>query len=1411
MHTRPCRSQTAISILAFLLFFSLFATSFAQGTAPTATTQGANVISANSVTLNASVNPGSNVTTVWFEYGFDTNFSTAVSAGIPNPSFETNAYSTYPGYAYLNGNAIGGWVLTDGSRIGLNPAGGTLPFADNGAIPNGANVAFIQSDNTTNTLSTQITNLVTGTAYTVSFRANSRAQSYASLSATWLLNGGSFVPFTAAPPVGSSNPYYTNSGSFVATGSTANLVLRNISPTDTTVLVDAFTIQASGPNSATNTLPATNTALAVATTLTGLQPNTLYYFRVRAQNNLGSVTGAVLTVTTPRLPTTLVVTSGANSGAGTLRDTLANTVIGDTVTFDSSLSGATIMLSSQLSVANQITIDASALVPGLRLNGNATTRILQVQSNATLVVNGLTFTNGGGVSGGGAIHNSGTLILNRCTLAGNSVIGDAGGAGGYPGGGGGPGGNGFGGAIYNQGGLTLNQCTLANNSAMGGSGGTGGLGADNWPYQGGRGGTGGTGGTGGGAAVYNSGTLTINHCTLASNSTAAGSGGAGGASGYGSPGGGVGFVGANGTAAAAGLYQSGTATLFNSIIANNTPSDTFGSFTQTGPNVMNTPAQLGSLADNGGSTYTMILLAGSPAYEAGAPNALFTTDQRGQPRTQGVAPDIGAVELPAPNVATLSATSIGISNATLNASVNPNNFAGSAYLEYGIGTNYGSVTATNTLPATNFSFSISFPVSGLSSGTLYNFRVVYITAFGTSRGSNVTFTTLVGPPMASTAPATSIAVSNATLNGFVYPGGLPTQVYFQYGTTLSYGNVSSTNTLPATNATLAASNAITGLVPGTLYHFRTVVVNSAGATNGADQTFTTLPLAPVVTTLTATSITSSNALLNGLVNPGNDATTVYFDYSSQSNYDAVGVIPNPSFEANSFGTFPGYVKDNNQVITGWTYSDGARIGLNPAGGSPFADNGAIPNGANVAFIQSNGQTNTLSTTITGLVPGFTYQVNFRANCRAGYGPLISTWSLNGGPLIAFTASPAVGGSNPYYTNSGTFIATNTTAALVLCNFSTNDTTLLLDAFTMTTNATSGSITGIVVNPGFTPIAVSNLLSGLKPVTTYHFRARAANSGGYGVGADVTFTTPAGPPTVTTLLASNINASRATLNASINPNGSATKVYFRYGLTTSYGSVTSTNTVAAATNLFTTVTNLITGLTSATLYHFQAVATNDAGITFGADQTFVTSNAPPDLLNFASAVIGTNVVNGVRTMQLGFALRPNGIPSDARVEYGLSLLYGGTNYLPTVPGTTIQTNLSTTPAVSAGFTYHWRVVATNGGGITVSPDQTISLGTLDPGGPAGDLNHDGVVSRAELNAVYNNYATNSPWLLITNVVGLGTTNVSFGLSNSVEGAYTILYSSNLVNWLPLGPATPRYNFTDTNAPAASNRYYRLSYP
>lgn len=55
--------------------------------------------------------------------------------------------------------------------------------------------------------------------------------------------------------------------------------------------------------------------------------------------------------------------------------------------------------------------------------------------------------------------------------------------------------------------------------------------------------------------------------------------------------------------------------------------------------------RLGTLTGNGGSTWTMALLPGSPAIDAGNASTCLSTDQRGVPRPQGSSCDVGAYEV----------------------------------------------------------------------------------------------------------------------------------------------------------------------------------------------------------------------------------------------------------------------------------------------------------------------------------------------------------------------------------------------------------------------------------------------------------------------------------------------------------------------------------------------------------------------------------------------------------------------------------------------------------------------------------------------------------------------------------------------------------------------------------------------
>ncbi len=101
-------------------------------------------------------------------------------------------------------------------------------------------------------------------------------------------------------------------------------------------------------------------------------------------------------------------------------------------------------------------------------------------------------------------------------------------------------------------------------------------------------------------------------------------------------------------------------------------------------------------------------------------------------------------------------------------------------------------------------------------------------------------------PGAETGAASGVAQTAATLNGTVNPNGSATSVTFRYGTSTAYGS-SITVPSPGAGATAAAvSAALSGLVPGTTYHYELVASNAQGTSAGIDRTFTTLPVLPPV-------------------------------------------------------------------------------------------------------------------------------------------------------------------------------------------------------------------------------------------------------------------------------------------------------------------------------------------------------------------------------------------------------------------------------------------------------------------------------------------------------------------------------------------------------------------------------------
>lgn len=409
---------------------------------------------------------------------------------------------------------------------------------------------------------------------------------------------------------------------------------------------------------------------------------------------------------------TLIVTTTADSGPGSLRDTIAAAGSGDVIQFDPALNGQTIVLTSgALSVGSGITIEGpgpSLLTVQRAFNAPSFSVFAANQCQNGVTISGLTIANGEGgivigsfgcapvmIANCNIIDNSGAGVFcssgvgqNRVTITNSTISGNTGD---------------YGGGIYNAGpclciaanacNMTIINTTVSGNSATQGGG----------IYSGGVltvtnstiSGNAASPNQSGGGGIANGGTMTLMNSTVSGNSAYHG--------------GGILYfpantplvlneltlinstITANLATEGGGVYSDVTGSVGhtrNSIIALNVaPSgpDIHGEMISEGFNLVGTnsgadisPVQLsdqigtpgspidpllGPLQDNGGPTFTHALFPGSPAIDQGESSG-SSTDQRGFVRpvdfpdiqnvSGGDGADIGAVESAAATLANIS-------------------------------------------------------------------------------------------------------------------------------------------------------------------------------------------------------------------------------------------------------------------------------------------------------------------------------------------------------------------------------------------------------------------------------------------------------------------------------------------------------------------------------------------------------------------------------------------------------------------------------------------------------------------------------------------------------------------------------------------------------------------------------------
>lgn len=609
----------------------------------------------------------------------------------------------------------------------------------------------------------------------------------------------------------------------------------------------------------------------------------------------------------------------------------------------------------------------------------------------------------------------------------------------------------------------------------------------------------------------------------------------------------------------------------------------------------------------------------------------------------------------APNATTNNASSVTNNSAVLNGLINANNSSTTVTFEYGLTTAYGSNATANQSPVTGTSdTSVNVSLSGLSSDTLYHYRVVGDSTSGTTNGEDKMFYTgpiSTGSTVLTTLDATNINANSATLNGNVYSTNFALYFGFEIGLDTSYGGLKGGT--PSIIYTNIYNNFITAnmdlLEPNTTYHYRLIAnqLDSNGTVidtlYGDDMTFTTpdgppIPTPPTAVTNYASSITTSSATLNGTVNAKNDSTTVTFQYGLNTSYGTT-------------------VTANESPLTGATDTEVTYNLSSLANGTTYHYRVVAQNGE----ATTNGEDKTFTTGITA-------------------------------PTVSTSAATSVGTTTATLNGS---VNSNNGSTTVTFEYG------LTSSFGRTVTANQSPVTGT------SNTAINVAVTGLTPNTTYYFRAVGENTSGKTNGSTLSFKTIAAP-TVTTDAATLVNATSATLNGTTNANGFSSTVTFEYGTTTAYGTTVTADQSPVTGTTGTAVSKAITGLTGATTYHYRVVATNANGTSYGSDMTFYTSNpaAPTATTDTATFVFS----NGAT---LRGTVNANNSSTTVTFEYGTTVAYGTTvtaDQSPISGGVNTEVSKVIT-GLSNNTTYHYRVVGVNGQGTTNGADMTFATSYL----------------------------------------------------------------------------------------------------
>jgi hypothetical protein len=539
-----------------------------------------------------------------------------------------------------------------------------------------------------------------------------------------------------------------------------------------------------------------------------------------------------------------------------------------------------------------------------------------------------------------------------------------------------------------------------------------------------------------------------------------------------------------------------------------------------------------------------------------------------------------------------------------------------------------------------------------------------------------------GPPEAPiTGKATAITGTTATLHGVLNPKGPATAKagwYFAYSFEPTCGGVFASPLEPEVEGEALPEQAeITiGVEPSRKYTFCMVATNALGeATQGTQESFETPALAPAIDSENGAPLTPFEGSLETQVNANNQATTVYFQYSTSPAKALSGSLSTPTQipppPGTEIGGGFGDVPVGPTALTGLT------------AGTPYYYQAVAINATGTTY---------------GTIKEFATPPSQK--------PAVDSEGVTEGTLTSTDASLEAKVNPNYQETTYSFEYATSAAALGTPS-----------ATTVQGAPPAPKLTAVLEEQLAGPVDLKNALA---PGTHYYYRVLATNKTGTTVGtATVQSFITLDKPVVTTGQASGVTRESATLTGAVNPAGAPTAYYFSYideaGYLAALGEgaadpyahgagtpeITVAGTYGAQSVIPLTASQLRPGVT----YHYALVASNSVGTVIGPDRTFTTeAPIPPPGVSAGEAV---DIAYGAATLKSTIETR--GLPTTTSFEFGLTPYSGTLEGTTTLPGSEAPVSMSYTfnGYLLPGTVYYYRVVATNAYGTSYGPELSFS--------------------------------------------------------------------------------------------------------